>query len=137
MIEERSPIHPQKKSSKFWRAVLLCALVIIAGLLIYRGWALSQKKNAAQRVGRGEVSVQLSPVIRKNLTYSFYATGDIAPLTEVALFPKVSGYLERIDVRIGDSVRQGQVIAQIDRSDFLQKVKEVEAKVAYAKAQVG
>jgi multidrug efflux pump subunit AcrA (membrane-fusion protein) len=45
------------------------------------------------------------------------------------------GYLEKIFVQIGDSVRQGQVIAQIDRAEFLQKVKEVEAKVAQARAQ--
>jgi len=48
----------------------------------------------------------------------------------------VSGYLERIDVHIGDIVKQGQVIAQIERTDFLQKVKESEAKVDQAKAQL-
>jgi multidrug resistance efflux pump len=63
-------------------------------------------------------------------------TGDIMPLMQVDLFPKVSGYLERIDVHIGDIVKQGQVIAQIDRTDFLQKVREIEAKVAQAKAQL-
>ncbi len=136
MIEEKSPNHPQKKTGRFWKGMIISALIVIAGLAFYRGWALSQKKNAAQRVGRGEVPVQLSPVVRKNLTYSFYSTGDILPLMETALYPKVSGYLERIDVRIGDSVRQGQVVAQIERSDFLQKVKEVEARVAYAKAQL-
>jgi len=137
MMKEHSPVHSQgRKSGRFWQGILISCLIIIAGLLIYRGWALSQKKNAAQRVGRGEVSVQLSPAIRKNLTYSFYSTGDIAPLMEVALFPKVSGYLERIDARIGDPVRQGQVIAQIDRADFSPKVKEVEARVAHARAQL-
>jgi multidrug efflux pump subunit AcrA (membrane-fusion protein) len=54
---------------------------------------------------------------------------------QVDLFPKVSGYLEKISVQMGDSVRQGQVIAQIDRAEFLQKVKEIEAKVAQARAQ--
>jgi len=55
---------------------------------------------------------------------------------QVELFPKVSGYLQRINVNLGDSVRQGQVIAQIDQADFLQKVKEIEAKVDHAKAQL-
>ena len=54
---------------------------------------------------------------------------------QVDLYPKVSGYLEKISVQIGDSVRQGQVIAQIDQAEFLQKVKEVEAKVSQARAQ--
>jgi predicted deacylase len=43
----------------------------------------------------------------------------------------VSGYLERIDVHIGDVVKQGQVIAQIDPTDFLHKVREIEAKVTF------
>ena len=59
-----------------------------------------------------------------------------SPLLQVDLYPKVSGYLARIDVRIGDRVRQGQVIAQIDSRDFLHRVREIEAKVAQAKAQL-
>ncbi len=83
-----------------------------------------------------EAPVQVTPVVSKPLTYSIKVTGDILPLMQVDLFPKVSGYLERIDVHIGDIVKQGQVIAQIDQTDFLQKVREIEAKVAQAKAQL-
>ena len=83
-----------------------------------------------------EVPVQVISAARKPLTYSMRVTGDIMPLMQVDLFPKVSGYLERIDVHIGDLVKQGQVIAQIDQTDFLQKVREIEAKVAQAKAQL-
>jgi multidrug resistance efflux pump len=55
---------------------------------------------------------------------------------QVDLFPKVSGYLERIYVNLGDPVKQGQTIAQIDRTDYLQKVREIEARVAQAKANL-
>ena len=58
------------------------------------------------------------------------------PLMQVDLFPKVSGYLERMDVHIGDIMKQGQVIAQIDRTDYLHKVREIEAKVAQVRAQL-
>ncbi|MDP2971948.1 MAG: efflux RND transporter periplasmic adaptor subunit, partial [Deltaproteobacteria bacterium] len=58
------------------------------------------------------------------------------PQMQVDLFPRSSGYLERILVHLGDSVRQGQTIAQIDRTDYLQKVRETEARVAQAKAQL-
>jgi multidrug efflux pump subunit AcrA (membrane-fusion protein) len=108
----------------------------VAALALYQVWGFTQKKSGTQRVTRAEVPVQVTPVIRKPLTYSLRATGDIAPLMQVDLFPKVSGYLERIDVHIGDVVKQGQVIAQIDPSDFLHKVREVEAKVAQAKANL-
>ena len=111
-------------------------LVVLAGLALYRGWGFTQKRSGTQRAARMEVPVQVTPVVSKPLTYSMKVTGDILPLMQVDLFPKVSGYLERIDVHIGDIVKQGQVIAQIDRTDFLQKVREIEAKVAQAKAQL-
>ena len=136
MTNENHPTVPLKKGRKVWRWVLFSALIGITALVIYRGWAFTQKRAAAQRIGRGEIPVQISSVTRQNLTYSLRATGDISPLMQVDLFPKVSGYLERMSVNLGDSVRQGQVIAQIDRTEFLHKIKEVEAKVAQAKANL-
>jgi multidrug efflux pump subunit AcrA (membrane-fusion protein) len=124
------------KSRRSRKWILLAVMVVLAGLALYRGWGFTQKRSGAQRAARMEVPVQVTPVVSKSLTYSIRVTGDILPLMQVDLFPKVSGYLERIDVHIGDRVKQGQVIAQIDQTDFLQKVKEIEAKVAQAKAQL-
>ena len=127
---------PVRKGRENWKWFILAIVIILAGLALYRGWGFTQKRSGAQRAARMEVPVQVIPVVRKPLTYSIKITGDILPLMQVDLFPKVSGYLERIDVHIGDRVKQGQVIAQIDQTDFLQKVKEIEAKVAQAKAQL-
>jgi multidrug efflux pump subunit AcrA (membrane-fusion protein) len=127
---------PFMKAKGLRRWILLLVVIGVAALALYQVWGFTQKKSGTQRVTRAEVPVQVTPVIRKPLTYSLRATGDIAPLMQVDLFPKVSGYLERIDVHIGDVVKQGQVIAQIDPSDFLHKVREVEAKVAQAKANL-
>jgi HlyD family secretion protein len=135
MMNESHSSIVSKKGVKTWRWVILIAVIGLGGLILYRGWASNQKRSASQRLGRGEIPVQISPVVHKDLTYSLVANGDIAPLMQVDLFPKVSGYLEKISVQMGDSVRQGQVIAQIDRAEFLEKVKEIEAKVAQAKAQ--
>lgn len=136
MTNEKHLTVSLKKGRKVWRLLLILGLVGVAALVLYRGWAATQRQATALRTGRGEIPVQISPVVRRDLAYSMSATGDIAPLMQVDLFPKVSGYLERINVNIGESVRQGQVIAQIDRNDFLHKVKEAEAKVAQAKANL-
>jgi len=121
---------------KRWRWFLLAAVIILAGLVIYRGWGFTQKRSGSQRAARLETPVQITSVVSKPLTYSIKVTGDILPLMQVDLYPKVSGYLERIDVHIGEIVKQGQVIAQIERADFLQKVREIEAKVAQSRAQL-
>ena len=134
MTQESHTKVPTGKARKPWRWFFLLVLVLLAGLILYRAWASSQRRVSSQRIGRGEIPVEVSPAVREDLTYYFSATGDVLPLMQVDLFPKVSGYLEKINVNLGDSVRQGQVIAQIDRSDFLHKVGEMEAKVAQAKA---
>jgi len=136
-MKNQMPLQaPLKKGRRHWKWVLLSIVIMLAGLALYRGWGFTQKRTGTQRAARMEVPVQITPVVRKPLTYSIKVTGDVLPLMQVDLLPKVSGYLERIDVHIGDIVKQGQVIAQIDRTDFLQKVREIEAKVAQARAQL-
>lgn len=136
MSAKDSSSRLSKNAWKPLKWVILLVVLGIAALALYQVWGFTQKRTASQRVGQVEIPVQVSLVTRKDITHFLSATGDIAPLMQVDLFPKVSGYLERIDVNIGDSVRQGQRVAQIDRADFLQKVKEAEAKVAYARAQL-
>jgi HlyD family secretion protein len=134
MTNESSPVRSVAKKRSAWKWVTLLILIVVGGMVLYRGWASNQKRAVRQRSNRGEIPVQVFAAARGDLTYFFITTGDIAPLMQVELFPKVSGYLERIYVDLGDSVRQGQAIAQIDRSDFLHKVQEVEAKVGQARA---
>lgn len=133
MSDDQPSNLSSKKSKKYRRWLLFSILICIGALALYRGWGATQKKSGRRNL-LTEIPVKISSVVRQNLTYSLFATGDIAPMMQVDLFPKVSGYLERIHVNLGDSVRQGQVIAQIDKADFVQKVKESEAKVAQAKA---
>jgi HlyD family secretion protein len=134
MTSENHSVTSAKKGKKTWRWAIVIAMVGVGGLILYRSWASTEKRSASQRVARGDIPVQVAPPTRQIMTYSLVANGDISPLMQVELSPKVSGYLEKISVQIGDSVRQGQVIAQIDRAEFMQKVKEIEAKLAQAKA---
>lgn len=134
-MHEESLDAPVRKPGKRWKWILTAAVVALAGLAIYRGWGFTQKRTGTQRTARMEIPVEVTRVSSQPLTYSVKVTGDILPLLQVEIFPKVSGYLERINVHIGDRVKQGQEIAQIDRTDFLNKVREIEAKVAQARAQ--
>lgn len=115
---------------------IFALVILFGGFTLYRVWAITQKKTVTQRTKRSEIPVQISPVVLKPITYSISMTGDILPLMQVDLFPKISGYIENIYVRLGDKVLKGQLIAQIDKADYLQKVKEVEARVLHAKAQL-
>lgn len=136
MNSDESTYASFKKGRKRSKWVILAVLVAVAALALYRVWGFTQRRSGTQRAARMEVPVQVISVVAKPLTYSIKVTGDILPLMQVDLISKVSGYVERIDVHIGDPVKRGQMIAQIDQTDFLHKVREIEAKVAQAKAQL-
>ncbi len=107
MTSENHSVTSAKKGRKTWRWVIVIVLVGVGGLILYRSWASTEKRSASQRVARGDVPVQVAPPTRQLMTYSLVANGDISPLMQVELSPKVSGYLEKISVQIGDSVDTG------------------------------
>ncbi len=68
-------------------------------------------------------------VARENLSSKLVIAGQFQAFQEVDLHAKVSGYIRRINVDIGDRVRAGQVIATLE-------VPELNAQVAGAQAEV-
>jgi RND family efflux transporter MFP subunit len=89
-------------------------------------------RRADQTRAADEASLTSAPVVRvtrENLASILKVAGQFEPYQEVDLHAKVSGYIRRINVDIGDRVRVGQVIATLE-------VPELNAQVAGAQAEV-
>ncbi len=84
---------------------------------------------AATRGGTKIDPVKLAKVERGDLAKSVVATGKITPITKVEIKSKASGIVEKLYVDTGDHVKQGQVLAELDRV-------EIQAQVNSAKAQL-
>jgi multidrug efflux pump subunit AcrA (membrane-fusion protein) len=52
--------------------------------------------------------------MRENISSTLTVAGEFQPYQEVELHAKVSGYIRRINVDIGDRVKDGQVIATLE-----------------------
>src|ERR1700732_3088935 len=104
-----------------WIAVVL--LLIIVGVVLFLFVGKTKTPSAAPR------SAAVVPVSRGNLASSLTVAGQFQPYQEVDLHAKVSGYIRRINVDIGDRVGKGQVIATLE-------VPELNAQVAGAQAEV-
>lgn len=63
-------------------------------------------------------------------------SGTLAARTRVGVKPKVPGRLERVFVDIGDRVREGQVVATIDRAEIDAQLDAVTAAVGVAQASL-
>jgi multidrug efflux pump subunit AcrA (membrane-fusion protein) len=63
--------------------------------------------------------------------------GNITPITEAYIYARAAGYLKRRYVDIGDRVRTGQKLADIEAPDLDQQVSQAEAALAQAQGQLG
>ena len=63
-------------------------------------------------------------------------TGSVHPYNQYVVAPKVSGRVVEIRKRIGDRVREGELIARIDDAEYRQAVIEAEANLKIAVASV-
>lgn len=79
-----------------------------------------------------DVSTRTVTVIRperRDLVRTLALPGDVVGFTEAPLYPKVTGYLQRIDVDKGDWVKQGQLLAVIEVPELEQKLKRAQARL--------
>ncbi len=98
---------------------------------------------AAAGCGGEEVAVEPAPPrpVRYVTTYAVGAarvrtfSGAAKAGTQTNLSFKVQGTLDSLNVKLGDSVRKGRLIAEIDPTDYEIQVERAEASLAQAQAQ--
>ena len=101
-----------KKSLLKWSlAVPAVALVIV---LLVRPWQTRALENASAAEAGREPVVAVSLVRRENLFKSLSIPAEFRPYAEVELHAKVSGYVQRMNVDIGDKVKTGELLALLE-----------------------
>lgn len=85
-----------------------------------------------------KAEVASAVVERRNLSASVLATGTIRPEVgaEVKVGSRVSGLLRKLYFNIGDRVRRGALIAELDDRDLRARVAQAEADVHAAEARL-
>lgn len=104
--------------------VLLVALV---AFLMPRGSAQDLAAAAA---------LDIATVRRGTLVATVNATGAISPLREAGLAFSATGPLAKLDVKQGDVVKAGQVLAQLDTRTLEFQLAQAEANLAAAQAKL-
>ena len=119
MLTDEIPI-PERRGFRWRRAILaLAVLLAVAGGIVWRtvyGAAPAQHYLTA--------SVQ-----RTDLAETVAATGPIVAPSSVPLSFGASGRLSEIDVKVGDAVAAGQVLARLDPTDLRIQLRQVQASL--------
>jgi RND family efflux transporter MFP subunit len=107
--------------------------MVAAGLvaLLFCGLAACKKPEAAARG-------QTVKVERRTLQSVVTASGAIRPQVgaDVKVGPRVSGLLKRLYAKVGDTVKAGQVLAELEHTDLDAAVRDAQAAVNEAKARL-
>ncbi|HEY6248314.1 MAG TPA: efflux RND transporter periplasmic adaptor subunit [Candidatus Angelobacter sp.] len=89
---------------------------------------------AATRGGSKIDPSKLVKVERGDLAKSVVATGKIQAITQVEVKSKASGIVKKLLVDYGDQVRQGQVLAELDKEEIQARVNQQRASLEAAEA---
>jgi RND family efflux transporter MFP subunit len=102
-----------------------------------RGGAAGRQGGApGGRGGRGQLTVELAPVIHAHVNRELSVVGNLIGDQTVSVVPKTAGRLMDVAVKLGDRVNRGQRIAKIEDEEILEQVKQADAAFEVAKATI-
>src|SRR5436190_16736601 len=100
------------------------------------GGAGARQGGGARGGGRGQLTVELAPVVHAEVNRELSVVGNLIGDQTVSVVPKTAGRLEEISVKLGDRVNRGQRIAKIEDEEILEQVRQAEAAFEVAKATI-
>jgi len=83
------------------------------------------------------IAVTVAPVEARDVQRRVEIVGSIEPDEEVTVYAQVSGYVEKILADLGDRVKAGQPLLQLDQADFRLQVQKAEAILRQTQAKLG
>jgi RND family efflux transporter MFP subunit len=135
-----APPNRWKPSGITITALLLIVVVLFAGAF-YAGYVPLQKREALIRSEaddreKGLPRVAVMKVSRAGGRNQIKLPGTMQAVTEAPILARADGYLKRRLVDIGDRVKAGQTLAEIDAPELDQQIRQAEAAVEQVQASL-
>lgn len=115
-----------------WIAAAVVAVLFVAGFAAWRGrnaWAAVEVQTARPVVQSADArSVGNTPILT--------AAGYVVARRRAVVSAKIQGRLEDLRVEEGDRVREGDLIAKLESSDFQAQIARARARVASTRTQI-
>src|SRR5262249_54831452 len=139
--------HAAGAPANRWRPSRITIAALLAGVVVLLALAFAARHLPLQRreaILRAEADAQQKQLPRLGVIRVAPAAGENAitlpgtmqAVTEAPILARTDGYLKRRLVDIGDRVRAGQVVAEIDAPELDQQIHHAEAAVQQAEAAI-
>lgn len=116
--ERRLPRRAPQRRVAIWGpllVVLALALMLVAGI-----WRHIQQSHAQRQFAQntGKVSVEVLEAKRDQKPHDLLLPGNITAVQETTIYARANGYVARWLVDIGDNVKSGQLLAELETPEL-------------------
>jgi RND family efflux transporter MFP subunit len=133
----------QQPSGPSGRTLLAIALVLVALVVVgfFAGY-LPRRRRESVLAAESKAGAESLPVVnvrkvkRSDSKSSLVLPGNIEAVTEAPVLARSSGYIKRRYADIGDRVKEGQVLAEIEAPELDQQIRQAKATVDQANSTV-
>ncbi len=120
---------------------ILILIVLLIGTAAGLSWVLLgpyQDREGSGKSGKASrpVPVEVAQIQRGPIELQRTFSGELEALAEFVVAPKVSGRVERVIVNIADTVKRGQIVAELDDDEYVQAVAQAQADLEVARAKL-
>jgi RND family efflux transporter MFP subunit len=111
-------------------------ILLALGVLALAAILLRPSKRAPAQAAQSAPAAATVVVQRAPIANSFSVAGEFIPWQEVDLHAKVAGYIQRINVDIGDHVREGETLAVLEVPELNAQVEGAAAGVRHSTEEI-
>ena len=115
------------------RVGLLSVLAVLVIFFISSGCV--KKEEVAKKKREFSLPVQIGKIIFKDVTDQVRTVGNIHAEQRVIINSEVVGQVTEVEVREGDTVKSGDLLARIDSREYQLEVEELEAEISVAEEE--
>ena len=102
------------------KKIIRTALAISAAIMVV-GCGKGKSADVANTAAQDELpSVQVAKVSKRDIALTSVYTSTVQPYIKNNIAPQTGGRIEKIYVEVGDFVKKGQVVAEMDKTQLMQ-----------------
>jgi RND family efflux transporter MFP subunit len=120
--------------------IVVVAVLALGGMLVYKRGGSAASGGAAAAGGgssaRPPMPVEFAIAKRAPMAEQILVVGNLIGAATVEVVPRANGRLQVVDVKLGDSVHKGQVIARVEDSELREQVRQAEASYKVSEASI-
>jgi len=129
--------HHKKSHAKFIVLIVVLGVLLIAGI-VYGVLKRQTHDDALAATAEDESArapvVNVGHVRQSGAKSTIELPGDLVARVETPMYARVDGYLKRRPVDIGDHVKKGDLLVEIDTPDLDAQIAQTQATLAQSKA---